>query len=358
MKIAILSTPWIAVPPIGYGGIELVVANLTEGLVKKGHEVMLFATGDSKTSARLEYFYEKALGNDRFLKDNTFLNLQHTYEFFKLLKSEKFDIVHNNNQYFPMFFFDLQETPFIHTLHGAFYKDLISPSGFVKEKRDILLAFKNHPYVSISNHQQTSMPQLNYVKTVYNGIIPEQFELSRGDGNYLAWIGRITSNKGIDTAINVARKLNIPIKIAGFIDPGDKEYFEKEIKPLVDDNVEFVGELKDLKVKSDFLGGAIATLFPIRWHEPFGLVMIESMACGTPVIAFNKGSVPEIVENGKSGFIVETEEEMTEAVKKVGQIDRSYCRQHAVKNFNVDVMVDGYLEAYKKVLDSSSGLAS
>lgn len=353
MKIAVLSPPWIAVPPVGYGGTELVVANLVEGLVKRGHEVMLFATGDSKTSARLEYFYEKAIGNDLSLKLNPFYLLNHFHKFFKIVKQEKFDIIHNHTAYQGMFFCDLQDTPFVHTLHGGYYKDLKAPSGFVEDKRQVLWQFRHHPFISISNNQRQGMPELNYIATVYNGIKPEEFKLGNGEGGYLAWLGRITPNKGLDIAIRVAQKLKIPLKIAAFVDPGaDGKYFEEQIKPLISQTkeVEFLGEICDPEKKTDFLGKAIATLFPIRWHEPFGLVMVESMASGTPVIAFNKGSVPEVIENEKTGFIVENENEMIEAVKKINRIDRKYCHQYAISRFSVEKMVENYEKAYQKVI--------
>ncbi len=350
MKIALLSTPWIAVPPSGYGGIEKVIGDLTEGLVKRGHQVMLFATGDSKTSARLEYYYDKALGNNLNLKANPYYIFNHIHAFFKIIKKEKFDIIHNHNQYFPMYFFDLIDQPFVHTLHGAFYKNLKAPEGFIEEKRSLLMKFKNHPFISISNNQRTGIPELNYIKTVYNGINPQDFWLGKGEGGYLVWLGRITYNKGLDIAIRVARKVSLPLKIAAFIDKGEEDYFQKEIKPLIDKKVEFLGEIKDLKTKSTLFGNAKAFLFPIRWHEPFGIVMLEAMACGTPVIAFNKGSVAEVIIDGQTGFIVNTEEEMVKAIEKVDQIDRSFCREHVIKNFTTDKMVEDYLEAYQRVI--------
>lgn len=355
MKIAILAPPWIAIPPIGYGGIEQVVYNLTENLVKKGHKVMLFATGDSKTSAQLRFVYKKSLGNNWLIKQNPYVFLEHIYGFLKEINKEKYDIIHNHAQYIPQFFLDLQKTPYIHTLHGAFYKNLESPSGLINYKRKVLLKFKNHPYVSISNYQRTALPELNYIKTVYNGIDPKNFKLGSGKNGYLAWLGRITPNKGVDIAIRVANKLKIPLKIAAFVDQGaDGEYFKKEIEPLIikSSYIELIKEISNPEEKTEFLGNAIATLFPIRWHEPFGLVMVESMASGTPVIAFNKGSVPEVIENGKTGFIVNNEEEMIEAVKKINTIDRKYCYQYAISNFNVDKMVEGYEKAYKKVIEN------
>lgn len=349
MKIAILSTPWISVPPQGYGGIELVVANLTNELVKKGHDVTLFATGDSKTKASLKYKYQSALGNNWSDKQNPYPFLNHLHAFFKLLKKERFDIIHNNAQYVPQYFFDLQDQPFIHTLHGAFYKSLRSPSGLVEDKRSVLNHFKHHPYVSISNQQREGMPELNYVKTVYNGIDPNRFKIGKGNGGYLAWLGRITPNKGLDIAIRVAKQAKLPLKIAAFIDSADQEYFQKKIKPLLDKNTEFIGEIShEQKVK--FLGGAIATLFPIRWHEPFGLVMIEAMACGSPVIALNMGSAPEVIEHGKTGFIVQTEEEMLSSLAKISTLDRNYCHQYATTKFSISKMADDYLKAYKFVI--------
>jgi len=351
MKIAILSPPWIAIPPKGYGGVEKVVADLTENLVQMGHQVMLFATGDSKTKAYLEYEFKTALGNNLFLKNNIYIYLKHLHKFFKIIKQEKFDIIHNHMQYIAQYYLDLQSIPFINTLHGAFYKDLKAPSGFVKEKIDTLIRFKHHPYVSISNNQRTGLPQLNYIKTIYNGINPNEFKPITKKKNYLVWIGRITYNKGVDIAIKVAAKAGIPLKIAAFIDKGDLDYFNNEIKPLMKKTkTEMIGEIKDNKVKNQFLGEAIATLFPIRWHEPFGIVMIESMACGTPVIAFNKGSVPEVIEDKKTGFIVENENEMIKAIKNISTIDPWYCHQYAITNFSTQKMTKNYLEAYQIVI--------
>ncbi len=352
MKIAILSTPYIAVPPVGYGGIELVVHNLTEKLVEKGHQVLLFATGDSLTKAKLAYYYPKAVGNNLEVKNNSLIIVPHLHAFFKLIEKEDIDIIHNNCQYEAMFFCDLQKKPFIHTLHGAFYKNLKSPSGLNELKRKILKMFKHHPFISISNNQRIGLPDLNYIKTIYNGINIEKFHLGDGKGNYLAYLGRITPNKGVEVAIKIAKKLNIPLKIAAFVDKGDMDYFKNIILPQVNKNIEFLGEIKSEKEKSEFFGRAKAFIFPIQWHEPFGLVMIEAMACGTPVIAFNKGSVPEVVVNNKTGFIVESEEEMIEAIKKIDSIDRQECRKHVEKNFTVEKMVNDYLEAYKIVINN------
>jgi glycosyltransferase involved in cell wall biosynthesis len=351
MKIAILSTPWIAVPPVGYGGIELVVSNLAEGLVKRGHDVTLFATGDSKTQGNLQYIHKEALGNNLLKKSNPYYMLEHIHAFMRYVESHPVDIIHNNSQYIPQFFLDLfSKTPFVHTLHGAFYKDLESPSGNIPEIRRVLTSFKNHHYVSISDYQRTALQELDYVATVYNGINPDEFSFCSENRGYLVWLGRVTKNKGVDTAIKVAKKIGMPLKIGAFVDQGDKQYFDETIRPLLDDNVQFIGEVTDNEQKSKLLGEASAFLFPIRWHEPFGLVMVEAMACGTPVIAFNKGSVSEIIEDGKTGFIVENEDEMVQAVGKINTIDRAECRKQVLSKFTVDHMVDGYIDAYQKVV--------
>jgi len=350
MKIAIIAPPWIAIPPKGYGGIEAVVANLTEGLVKRGHEVLLFATGDSQTSARLAYTYPKALGNNLLLKNNPYNLLRHIHGFMKIVTQEQFDILHNHSQYQTMYFLDLISTPFVHTLHGSMYRKEKVVSGHIDDIRDTLNRFAHHAFVSISDNQRQAMPHLNYIRTVYNGIKTDEFYLGEGKGGYLAWIGRITPTKGLDTAIRVAQKTGLPLKIAAFIDVGDKEYFEKEIKPLLGKNTEFLGEIIDPREKAKFLADAIATLFPIRWHEPFGLVMVESIASGTPVIAFPFGSASEVIQDGKTGFLVQDEEEMAKAVSKVDKLDRGLIREYAIKKFNLDQMIEGYLQVYEEVI--------
>lgn len=357
MKIALLAPPWIAIPPLGYGGTERVVYQLAEGLVKKGHQVTLFATGDSQTSAKLAFCFEKALGNDWRIKQNPYLSLEHIYAFIKLAKKENFDIIHNHASYVPLFFLSLQNFNFVTTLHGPLdqeLKKLKDKDDFlIDAKRRVLFLFRKTPFVSISNHQRKGMRELNYIRTVYNGVEIEKFPLGEGKGNYLAWLGRVTPKKGADIAIKVALRLGMPLKISAFVDPVEKDYFESVIKPLINQSklIEFIGELKDDKEKAKFLGEALVTLYPIRWHEPFGIVMVESMVCGTPVIAFNKGSVPEIVEDGKTGYIVENEEEMIEKVKMVKKINRQYCRQSVSLRFSVEKMIEEYCKVYQMILE-------
>lgn len=345
MKIAQLSSPWIPLPPLKYGGTERVVYTLSEELVKRGHEVTVFATGDSKISGNLRYYYKKALSQDPKYKSDPLIWLHSFYECFK--NAGEFDIIHNHMQQIAIFLSDFVKTPVLHTLHGDFYEGETSDI-----KREVLARFKNHNYVSISNAQRGGMPDLNYIQTVYNGINPAEFQLGEGGGGYLAWMGRITPKKGLETAIQISHELSIPLKISAYIDPIDVEYFVKKIGSIINGkNVEFLGELYG-EEKTDFLKNAKALLFPITWHEPFGLVMVEAMVCGTPVIAFNRGSVSEVVTDGVNGFIVSDKEEMKNAVSAVGRINRKKCRESIIDKFTIENMTDGYEEAYKKVLES------
>lgn len=358
MKIAQLAPPWLPVPPLAYGGTELIIDELTQGLLKKGHEVTLFATGDSRTSAKLSYIYEKAIG-DKYVKEHDALApLLHYIECFD--RANEFDIIHNHAQYYAMFLADLVKTPVVHTIHGSY-----SPEYTKDEKVQTLKRFKDHNFVSISNSQRGDLPELNYVGTVYNGIDIEKFTFSEKSGDYLLWLGRITPKKGPIEAIKVAQALGMRLKIVAKIDPIEQDFFDNEVKPLIDgDLISFYGEvLGDQKI--EFYKNALCTLYPIHWNEPFGLVMAESMACGTPVIAYNQGSVPEVVVDGKSGFIVgsdtyETDKEfivkekgvpgLLEAVKRIHEINRYDARKHVEENFSKSKMVNAYEQVYKDIL--------
>ena len=349
MKIAQVAPPWLPVPPRGYGGIEAVMSSLTEGLVARGHEVTLFATGDSVTKAKLSYVYEKALGNDGSLKNNPYTQMFQIYPAF--IRSNEFDIIHVHGEGQAMFLADLIKTPVVHTIHGTLTEGEQNP-----DKRKVYQMFTKQNFVSISNAQREGLPNLNYVATVYNGIELSQFTIGDGSGNYVAWLGRITPKKGVVEAIHAAKAAGIPIHLAAFVDPVDQAFFDAEIKPLIDgSSVQFVGQLNH-EERSLFLQKAKAFLFPIKWQEPFGLVMVEAMAAGTPVVAFNRGSVPEIVDNGKNGCVTEDEAGMVEALKKLLGMDsasymamRAACRTHATDHFTIEKMVDGYEEVYKKL---------
>jgi glycosyltransferase involved in cell wall biosynthesis len=338
MRIAQVSPLFESVPPQLYGGTERIVSYLTEELVRQGHEVTLFASADSVTGAKLVSPCPRALRLDNSCLDQIaphFTMLEMLYS-----QIENFDIIHYHIDYlhYPLsrrFNF----IPHISTLHGRL--DAPELKELYKEYRDI-------PLVSISNHQRKPLPEVNWQKTVYHGLPLDQYKAYTGEGKYLAFIGRISKEKRPDRAIEIANKAGIPLKIAAKVGKLDEEYYYKEIKPLIDGNplIEFIGEIGE-KDKNEFLGNAIAMLFPIDWPEPFGLVMIESMACGTPVIAWREGSVPEIIDDGISGFVVESIEESVQSVRNITSIDRKKVREVFENRFSSRIMTNSYLELYE-----------
>lgn len=347
MKIALLAPPYLSIPPKKYGGTEKIISLLSDGLVEQGHDVTLFATGDSFTKAKLVSVFPRGLGNSGLKKDDGLLPLIHYTECFR--RQGQFDIIHNHGQYLAMYLSEFSKTPVVHTIHGSYY-----PGEIPEEKRKVLSVFRHHNFISISNNQRGGFPDLNFISTVYNGIDINQFTYTeKPKGEYLLWVGRIVAKKGPLPAIETAKRLEIPLVIAAAIDPIDMPYYEEIIKPLIDGKkISYIGEINHHST-DELYGNALCTLFPITWHEPFGLVMIESMVCGTPVVAYNIGSVPEVIEDGKTGFIVEIKsgvEGLVHAVKKISEIQRGDCRSHVLENFSKDAMVNGYKEAYKKVL--------
>lgn len=352
MRIAQLVPPWIAVPPAGYGGTERIASYLTEGLVAKGHSVTLFASGDSKTAAKLHATFPEALGNSGELKNNPLLQLLGVFDCFK--EYSNFDIIHNHAGQVAMFLTELVSIPVVHTLHGT-----IVINEVPAEKKLTMEKFKHQRFVSISNNQRMGYPDLNFVATVYNGIPIEEFAFNPHGGNYMAWLGRITPKKGVVDAIEAAKQTGLNLKISAFVDPIDKPFFETEVQSKIDGkSVELLPE-QDKHGKSDFLGGARVMLFPITWHEPFGMVMTEAMATGTPVVAYNNGSVPEVIVDGVTGYIVDPalgKDGLIEAVKKIYNMGeeeynkmRLACRKHVEDNFTIAKMVSGYERVYEKI---------
>ncbi len=339
MRIAQVSPLYESVPPKLYGGTERVVFYLTEELVKMGYEVVLFASGDSETKAKLVPICPRALRLDRHCKDSL---IWHLYMIEEVLKRVNFfDIVHFHIEYLHLPLASKYKFAFLTTLHGRL--DLPEYVPFFKK-------FKEYPFVSISNAQRKPLPWLNWQATIYHGLPEDLYTFYPSEGKYLAFLGRISPEKRPDRAIEIAEKFGMKLKIAAKVDKADEVYFKEVIKPLLKSYwVEYIGEIGE-KEKNEFLGNAYALLFPIDWPEPFGLVMIEALACGTPVVAWNCGSVPEIIENGKDGFIVKSVEEAVEALDKVKTLDRKKCRKSFETKFTAKRMAQEYLKIYQNLI--------
>jgi len=341
MRIAQVAPLFEPVPPTLYGGTERVVYGLTEELVRRGHDVVLFASGDSKTSARLVPCCRRGLRLDPNVRDYLSFTIREVGRVSGM--AGEFDLIHNHIDYFAYPISRLIRTPMVTTLHGRL--DLPELQGVYAEFPEVRL-------VSISNAQRAPLPQAHWLATVYNGIDVSRFTLHEQPGKYLAFLGRISPEKRPDLAVEIARAVDMPLRIAAKVDPVDRDYFE-EIQPLLrDPRVEFVGEIDDAQ-KDEFLGNAYAYLFPIDWPEPFGITMAEAMACGTPVIAMARGSVPEVVASGRMGFICRTVDEMIAAVAEVSHLDRRACRAHVEARFSVERMADGYEAVYARMLEEA-----
>ena len=334
MKIAILAPISWRTPPRQYGPWEQVASNIAEGLVSRGHDITLFATGDSITKGTLDFVCDKPYSEDQELDPKVWecLHISNLME-----KANQFDIIHNNYDFLPLTYSRLVKPPMVTTIHG-FSSPKIIP--VYKKYND------SCTYVSISNSDRS--PELDYAATVYNGIKVEDFTLNTGVGEYLLYFGRIHHEKGTFESIQIAKQAKMKLVISGLIQ--DKNYFEEKVRPFINhEDILYVGN-SGPEVRNQLLGNAYALLHPINFEEPFGLSVAESMLCGTPVIAFNRGSMPELILNGKTGFLVKDINEGIEVLQEVGKIDRSYCREWAEQNFSVKKMVDSYLEVYKGML--------
>ena len=341
MKIAQIAPLVESVPPTLYGGTERVVSWLTEELVACGHEVTLFASGDSKTHACLVPIVPRSLRLDG-------IHNSLPYNFIMLdqvvARQEEFDVLHFHIDFFhyPLFRGVAHKT--LTTLHGR--QDL-------PELPAIYRAFPHMPLVSISDRQRLPVPPVNWMGTVYHGLPHTLLKESAGNGGYLAFLGRICPDKGPLEAIEIARRAGMTLKVAAKVDPVDRDYFDQQVKPVLDTSphVEFIGEINDGQ-KQEFLGNAKALLFPISWPEPFGLVMIEAMACGTPVIAFNCGSVPEIMEDGLTGFVVKDVAEAAAAVERLDALFRPSIRSRFEERFSASAMAREYVRIYQQLAAS------
>jgi glycosyltransferase involved in cell wall biosynthesis len=343
MRIAQIAPLYEAVPPRLYGGTERVISWLTEELVAQGHDVTLFASGDSRTSAKLESMWPRALRLDGSVREPLALHmtmLEHIYR-----RSREFDLLHFHLDYFPFSLFLRQATPFVTTLHGRL--DL-------PELQPVFKTFSSLPIVSISESQRRPVPNARWVRTIQHGLPENLLAPIPAEPSYLAFLGRISPEKRVDRAIQIAARCGLPLKIAAKVDAADRDYFEENILHRIRaSNVEFVGEISDAE-KPAFLSGALALLVPIDWPEPFGLVMIEAMACGTPVIAFNRGSVPEVIEDGVTGFIVEDETSAVGAIQRLSQLSRPLIRKRFEQRFTARRMAKDYLSVYEELISAAT----
>jgi glycosyltransferase involved in cell wall biosynthesis len=345
MRIAQVAPPFESVPPGRYGGTERVVSVLTEELVRRGHDVTLFAPGDSNTSARLVPIVDRALWHQK-LRYHDFTPFWAMVLGKLVQEIDSFDVVHSHLDYFGYPLARIAPCPVVTTLHGRLDLPEMAP---------LYRAFADVPLVSISDAQRAPVPDAHWVATVYHGINLEEFTFQAKPEGYLVFLGRIAPEKGLDTAIHVAQKAGIPLKIAARKplpfkqDPEvrrDWEYYQQEIRPLLDGpHVEFIGEVGGHD-RDALLANAAAMVFPIRWPEPFGLVMVEALACGTPVLALRAGSVPEVIDDGRTGFICETDDELVSAIKRIPEINRAHCRAEVERRFSPTAMAEAYERVY------------
>jgi glycosyltransferase involved in cell wall biosynthesis len=343
MKIAQIAPLWESVPPKLYGGTERVVSYLTEELVRLGHEVTLFATGDSVTAAELRAAFPRALRfslGGAFNRDAPFVVMQE--QAFGALAGQ-FDIIHSHLDFLSFPLSRRCAAPVITTMHGRLDLPELVP---------VFREYPELPLVSISDAQRAPLPDANWQGTVYHGL-PDLYSFHPNPGSYLAFLGRIAPEKRPDHAIEVAKRVGMPLRIAAKVDPLDREYFETQIERLLEHPlVEYVGEITDAE-KCDFLGDAAAVLCPYDWPEPFGIVLIEALACGTPVLAYRRGSIPELIDDGITGFVCEDVNEMVNAVGRLSLIQRQRCRDAFASRFTVQRMAEDYVALYERMTAKS-----
>lgn len=343
MRIAQVAPLWESVPPKLYGGTERIVSYITEELVAQGHDVTLFASGDSETAARLEAICPQALrlNTGIFNRDAPLIMQQER----ALGVTGNFDIVHSHLDFLGFPVARRNAVPMVTTLHGRLDLPELEP---------VFREFSEMPLISISDAQRRPLPWANWAGTIHHGLPRNLYSFHSKAGGYLAFLGRISPEKRPDQAIEIAKRTGLPLRIAAKVDPADRTYFEAAVEPLLNHPlIEFVGEISDAE-KNDFVGNAIALVCPYDWPEPFGLVLIEALACGTPVLAYRRGSIPEIIDHGVTGFVCETLDEMVEAVGQVSLIDRRRCRASFDERFTADRMARDYVALYERILEEGA----
>ena len=336
MRIAVLAPPWFAVPPTGYGGIEWIVSLLADGLTTRGHDVTLFASGDSRTKAKLAAVFERAPSE---LIGRSLPELEHVLSCYE--RAYDFDVINDHTGPLAAGLGGLVSTPVVHTIHGPLDAEL---GGVYESLRTVS---SNVGLISISLNQRRPKPDLHWVANIPNALDLEHYPCKPHRGDYLLFLGRMNHEKGAHRAVAVAMELGLPLKLAGKVrEPREKEYFAEFVEPHLGEEIEYLGEVNH-GTKVELLQNARATLFPIEWEEPFGLVMIESMACGTPVIATRHGAVPEVIEDGRSGVIVDSWREIPAALERADAIEPMECRRYAEEMFAPERMVADYERAYE-----------
>lgn len=338
MKIAILAPIAWRTPPEKYGPWEQVASNIAEGMVKLGLDVTLFATGNSHTAGKLEYVSETAYAEDNSIDPKVWecLHISNLME-----RAAEFDIIHNNFDFLPLTYSRLIDTPMVTTIHG-FSSEQIIP---VYKKYN-----SNTHYVSISNSDRSN--ELDYIATVYNGIDSKDFTLNEKPDDYLLFFGRIHPHKGTYESIQIAKKANKRLIISGLVQ--DEAYFNEKVKPFINnDDIVYVGNSGPIE-RDKLLGHATTLLHPISFNEPFGLSVAEAMLCGTPVVAYNRGSMPELIEDTKTGYLVHSIDDAVAAINRISAIDRKYCRHWGMSNFSLEKMAEGYLNTYNQILQNSN----
>ncbi len=340
MRIAQIATLAERIPPVKYGGTERVVYTLTEQLVKRGHDVTLFASANSITSARLVSTYPRGLRESKAMETHgviySLYNMGLAYA-----RQDEFDIIHDHNAYFTLPTANIAKTPTVITLHGPF--DHINRPYFRALSKNVNL-------VAISKKQAERAPELAIIDVVHNGLDMKNYPFEEEDEGFLLFVGRISREKGVHFAIEVAQMLDLPLLMAAKLDSGDISYFNEMVGPRLSDRIKWIGEVDEIE-RNRLMSRALCMLHPTNWAEPFGLTLIEGMACGCPVIAFNQGSIPEIIKNGKTGYVVEDVEGMIHAVEKVKKIKREICRSHALENFSGEKMTNGYEAIYNRIIE-------
>jgi glycosyltransferase involved in cell wall biosynthesis len=337
LRIAVISPVWFPVPPTGYGGIEWVVWLLADGLVDAGHDVTLHASGDSRTEAKLEAVYPTSQSEHI---GNTLPEIRHALHCFE--RADEFDVINDHSGLAACALGGVVDTPFVHTVHGP----LDGEGGEIYEQ--IGRVSPEVGLISISLNQRRPKPHLNWVANCPNALDLSRYPFSPERGDYLLFLGRMSPDKGADRAVAIAHELGLPLKLAGKKrEPLEQEYFESRVEPQLSAEIEYLGEV-DHGHKVELLQHARATLFPIDWEEPFGLVMIESMACGTPVIATRRGAVPEVIEDGVSGIVVDDYREMPAALPRADELDPKRLRQYVEERFSPPTMVAAYVAAYRE----------